>query len=73
MGTNAIIAAIDKELARLEKIRSLLVQKQTTGQRGANSGSSTKKGRKSRLSPAARERIAEAQRKRWAAVRNARG
>ena len=69
MGTNAIIAAIDKELDRLQKIRSLLIQKGSA----KSPGSPAKSGKKRRLSAAARARIAEAQRRRWANVRNARG
>lgn len=75
MGTNAIIAAIDKELARLQEVRSLLIEKGKAAQGGQRSGaaSASKAGTKSRLSPAARARIAEAQRRRWAAVRKAKG
>lgn len=66
MGTNEIIAAIDKELARLREVRGLLVQEGKAAQAGRGAG---KKRAKNRLSPAARARIAEAQRKRWAAAR----
>lgn len=68
MSTNAIIAAIDKELARLRQVRGLLVQAGEAAKAGG-SGKAVKKRAKSRLSPEARARIAEAQRKRWAAVR----
>jgi hypothetical protein len=71
MGTNAIIAAIDKELGRLHQVRSLLIEKGKAAQTGKRNGSpgAAKTSTKSRLSPAARARIAEAQRRRWAAVR----
>ena len=71
MGTNAIIAAIDKELARLQQVRSLLIEKGKAATAGKRSGApgAAKKSTKSRLSPEARARIAEAQRRRWAAVR----
>ena len=69
MGTNAIIAAIDTELARLQQVRSLLIEKAVKAGQKSGSSSAPKKSTKSRLSPAARARIAEAQRRRWAAVR----
>jgi len=64
VGTDAIIAAIDKELVRLREVRGLLAQEGRTA--GKDAG---QKRAKHRLSPAARARIAEAQRKRWAAAR----
>jgi hypothetical protein len=71
MSTNAIVAAIDKEIARLQQVRSLLIEKGKSATKpGKKGGSATaKKSTKSRLSPAARARIAEAQRRRWAAAR----
>jgi hypothetical protein len=69
MAIESILAQIDSEIARLTQVRSLL----------AGSGSSTATQRKTRkpaaakarktrvLSPEARKRIADAQRKRWAA------
>ncbi len=73
MGTNSIIAAIDKELARLHKVRSTLVKRSKPAKSKSEAGrtGAQKKGSKRRLSPAARAKIAEAQRKRWAAVRKA--
>jgi hypothetical protein len=69
MAIESILAQIDSEIARLTQVRSLLA--------GSGSSSVTErktrktaaaKGRKSRvLSPEARKRIADAQRKRWAA------
>jgi len=66
----SILAEIDSEIARLTQVRSLLA-----GSRSISSSSSANKStkapgkrRKKRvLSPEARKRIAEAQRKRWAA------
>ena len=68
--TAAIIAAIDKELARLQRVRKGLVKKEQAAKK-AESGRSrgAKKGAKRTMSPAARAKIAEAQRKRWAAVK----
>lgn len=69
MPTDSIIAQIDAEIARLTQVRSLL----------ANTGKATPKitehrprktaaaNKKHVLSPEARKRIADAQRKRWAA------
>jgi len=70
--TNLIIAAIDGEIGQLEKARALLSgmdsaasadQEETPAKRPAK--------RRRRLSPEARKRIAEAQKKRWAAVKAA--
>jgi len=71
MASTAILAAIDKELARLEKVRAKLLKREKAANPGKKSGSSTlvKKKAKRRLSAAGRERIAAAQRKRWAAAR----
>jgi hypothetical protein len=73
MGSSAIIAAIDKELAKLHDVRARLLKKEKTANARKNSKSSSaaKKKAARQLSPAARERIAEAQRKRWAAARKA--
>lgn len=75
MGSSAIIALIDKELARLQNVRAVLLKKErASGKAAKKSGSlstATKKGKR-QLSAAGRERIAAAQRKRWAAVRKGR-
>lgn len=61
-----IIAAIDEELARLLQVRSILAGG------GGFPGPFKAKARKRRvLSPEARERIAAAQRKHWAAQKRA--
>jgi hypothetical protein len=70
MSMESILAEIDAEIARLTQVRSLLA-----GSRSMSSSSSanklpkgpTKRRKKRVLSPEARKRIAEAQRKRWAA------
>jgi len=56
-----ILAEIDDEISRLQQIRSLLVV--STGRPTTSTGT---KERKWKMSAAARKRIAEAQRKRWA-------
>jgi hypothetical protein len=71
MSVDSILAQIDAEIARLTQVRSLLAS--TTKVDTRLTGRSTKKAspakvRKTRvLSPDARKRIADAQRKRWAA------
>jgi hypothetical protein len=57
MSVDNIIASIDAEIDRLQSVRDLLAETTTKT-------SATRKRRT--LSPAARKRIADAQRKRWA-------
>ena len=63
MSINNILSEIDAEISRLEKVRSLL---------GSSSTGKTKKAapvvrkKRRKLSKEAREKIAAAQRKRWA-------
>jgi hypothetical protein len=74
MANDSILALIDAEIARLTQVRSLLA---STGKVAAQvaeritakpAKAGKKKGKKRRtLSPEARKRIADAQRKRWAA------
>jgi hypothetical protein len=74
MTADSILAQIDAEIARLTQVRSLLAN---TGklaakvtERKANKTPAKTKTRKARvLSPEARKRIADAQRKRWAALK----
>jgi hypothetical protein len=63
MTRDEIVAALDEEIARLEKVRALL---NGTGQKFALSGNSSGITRKRNLSADARKRIADAQRRRWA-------
>lgn len=69
MAIDSILAQIDAEISRLTQVRSLLA---TTGNVGTLAAPKGKRGpgrprKKRTLSPEARKRIAEAQRKRWAA------
>jgi hypothetical protein len=72
MAIESILAQIDEEIAKLTQIRALLA---TTGVAAkkvalpkAKKTAAKVKGKKRRtLSPEARKRIADAQRKRWAA------
>jgi hypothetical protein len=72
MSIESILSEIDAEIARLTQIRTLL-SAGGAGAKGASESKATKtsavvKGKKPRvLSPEARKRIADAQRKRWAA------
>jgi siroheme synthase (precorrin-2 oxidase/ferrochelatase) len=70
MSIDSILAEIDTEIARLTQVRSLLAGsgKVTSAFSERKTKKIATKGRKKRvLSPEARKRIADAQRKRWAA------
>jgi hypothetical protein len=63
MDTNAVLALIDKEIAHLRQARAILM---------ADDSKQIKAGKgivRRKLSAAARKRIADAQKKRWAAVK----
>ena len=70
MGINEIIAALDDEISRLQQVSGLLAGTKGSVTHAATSfafGANQDKPRKRRrLSAEARERIAAAQRKRWA-------
>ncbi len=66
MAIESILSQIDAEIARLTQVRTLLVN--GAGDNSFMSGrASTGARRKHVLSPEARKRIADAQRRRWAA------
>jgi RecJ-like exonuclease len=72
MAIDSILVQIDAEIARLTQVRSLLANigsvAVTVAQPKAKNAPAKVKIRKKRvLSPEARKRIADAQRKRWAA------
>ena len=74
MTADSILAQIDAEIARLTQVRSLLANTgkhaATVTERKAKKTATRTKSRKARvLSPEARKRIADAQRKRWAALK----
>jgi hypothetical protein len=75
MGINEIVTALDDEISRLQQVRSLLAGTKGPVTNAATSfafGANQAKPRKRRrLSAEARERIAVAQRKRWAAQKKA--
>jgi hypothetical protein len=70
METSQILAEIDKEIARLSQARALLTGS-TPAKRGRKPTAAKAAKSKRTLSPEARKRIAEAQRKRWAAQKKA--
>jgi hypothetical protein len=73
MSIESILVQIDAEIARLKQVRSLLantgeVAGKVTERKSKKTSAKGKKVKKTRvLSPEARKRIADAQRKRWAA------
>jgi len=73
MGIDSILAEIDAEIARLTQARALLASMGSATPAATKVKAATKTakkaGKKRTLSPEARKRIADAQRKRWAAQR----
>lgn len=70
MSTTAILAAIDEEIARLQQVKKLLGGGSVgNGLLKAKLGSGLAARKKRVLSPEARKRIADAQKKRWAAYK----
>ena len=73
MAIENILAQIDSEIARLTQARALLASlgsaPTTSGRKAAKTPAKAKTRKKRVLSADARKRIADAQRKRWAAVR----
>jgi hypothetical protein len=74
MTIDSILSQIDAEIARLTQVRKLLAGSGTvsiTVPKRKTKSASAKTTRKTRvLSPEARKRIADAQRKRWAAQKS---
>ena len=69
MAIDSIVAQIDAEIARLTQARTLLAGLNSTAAAALpihSASPKTKKKKKRVLSPEARKRIADAQRKRWA-------
>lgn len=64
MTREQIVAALDDEINRLEKVRSLL--QGSSSSRFLSSGAFASVRKKRQLSPEARKRIADAQKRRWA-------
>ena len=74
MNVANILQELDTEIARLQEVRKLLssTSRFAVGGLAAGHSTATKKARRTKrtLSPEARKRIADAQRKRWAAQRS---
>lgn len=68
MEMESVLAAIDREIEKQQKARAILIQIQKTS---TGSQPARKPRKKRKLSKEAREKIAAAQRRRWAAVRKA--
>lgn len=71
MDTNAIVAAIDAEIQRLQDARALLTGDAGVKRRPGRPKGSAAGPAKRRLSPEARARIAAAQKARWAKTKKA--
>jgi hypothetical protein len=75
MNTKSLIADIDKQIAKLQNARTVLLGLDSTpakGKRGRPKGSPNKKAaatKKRKISAEGRARIAAAQKKRWAAAK----
>jgi hypothetical protein len=72
MDTTSIIQSIDAEIARLQQARALLIGQTVPAKRGRPFGSKATPAAKPvywKMSPEGRERIAAAQRARWAKVK----
>jgi hypothetical protein len=72
MANDSILSLIDEEIARLTQVRSLLagaakVAPKLTERKASKTPAKAKARKRRVLSPEARKRIADAQRKRWAA------
>jgi hypothetical protein len=70
MTREELVAAVDEEISRLEKVRALL---QSTGGSRISSSFGNKPRKKRVLSADARARIAAAQKRRWAKQKAAQG
>lgn len=66
MSLKDILSSIDSEIATLKQARALLI-----GERGGKTTAAASAKPKRAMSAAARKRIADAQRKRWAAQKKA--
>jgi len=76
MGVSEIVASIDREIAQLRQARALLGEETSQPKALTVRASSSARGKgakrgKRLLSPEGRKRIADAQKKRWAARRKA--
>jgi hypothetical protein len=70
MSLNDVLSTIDAEISHLQQVRALLTGSGAS-KRGGESVSTSSVKRKGAMSPEGRKRIADAQRKRWAAQKKA--
>lgn len=70
MDTESIINQIDAEIGRLREVRAFLSGDKVAVKKSVAPAKKAKRRRRT-MSPEARKRIADAQRKRWAAVKRA--
>lgn len=77
MGISEIVEQIDREIAQLQQVRSVLAGKSaSTPKKAAPAPSAKKTGKRKKkrnLTPEGRKRIAEAVRRRWAEQKKAAG
>jgi hypothetical protein len=66
MNTHEIVNALESEIARLQHVRAVISGENGVKRRGRPPASALVAKKKRTLSPAARKKIAAAQRKRWA-------
>ena len=71
MGSDTLLAAIDAEIKRLQEARALLAGAVASGTKSTFAKYTPGGRKRHRLSAEGRARIAEAQRKRWAAKKGA--
>jgi hypothetical protein len=71
VNTSALIAELDKQIARLRDARNLLSGEKSAPARRGRPAKSTDGRSKRNLSPEARAKMAAAQKRRWAAYRKA--
>jgi len=73
MAIDNILAQVDSQIARLQQVRKLLANigaiTAHVARKAAKAPAASKPAKRRRISAEGRKRIAEAQRKRWAAVR----
>jgi hypothetical protein len=71
VGVSEILAQIDHEIAQLQHARALLNGSSKSKFKKSAASSGKRTGKKRRLTPEGRKRIAEAVKRRWAAQRKA--
>jgi len=70
MNTEEILSSIDAEIAALKRVRAILTGTEAADGRSPKAGRKPRKRKRKKMSAEARAKIAAAQKKRWAAIRN---